>query len=396
MPHVFFVLPDLGYTAAAKQVSLIAPALTEPDWSSTVFPLTRAGRHGPFTGPLRANEVMVLESSGRSAVRWLGLRFVVPRPGHGLIHAFGLAALRRLWVGIVGSRRAPILVSLTGRERLCWFDRRCLRIVNRVLVPHQHAADALAGQGVPAKRISVLTPAVKPPEHPQRDEGGEATPRLTPGVRRGPGEPPASAGGWALAPGKIPCLPHGGPLLVTAGSMPDRLRLLTAVWMFEFVRYPHPDLQMLVVGDGPGRMPLEATARGLAPEGSRIHFLGERSDLPGLLAAADVAVVLHREGGVNVALEAMAAGRAVVAADTPELAAIVRDRETGRLVPAGNAQAAAAAVHQLLLDPAERQRLGVAARDHVTKCHQIGTVIQTLEAIYRDEFTSTRSGLGAE
>jgi len=92
----------------------------------------------------------------------------------------------------------------------------------------------------------------------------------------------------------------------------------------------------------------------------------------------------------------MAAGRAVVAADTPDLAAVIRDRETGRLVPAGNAQAAAAAVHQLLLDPSERQRLGEAARNHVTRCHQVGTVVQTLEAIYRDEFTSTRSGLGAE
>lgn len=346
MPHVEFVLPDLGYTGAAKQVSLIAPALPAAGWTTEVFPLTRAGR---FTDRLRASGVTVLESSGRSAVRWLGLRFLIPVPGRGLVHAFGLPVLRRLRLATLGARRPPVVLSLAGRERFSWLDRRCLRIVNRVLVPHSHAADALIGQGIPVGRITVVPPAVAPP---------------------GPG------------PGRIDNPSYEGPLIVTVGSMSDRLRLLPAVWMFEFIRYPHADAHMLVIGDGPGRASLEDTARGLAPEGSRIHFLGERADVPALLELADVVVVLHRTGGVNVVLEAMAAGRAVVAANTPDLAAVVRDGETGRLVPPGNAAAAASAVRQLLLDPAERRRLGDAGRVYVGQHHAVDTVVRMLETVY--------------
>jgi glycosyltransferase involved in cell wall biosynthesis len=178
--------------------------------------------------------------------------------------------------------------------------------------------------------------------------------------------------------------------------MPDRFRLLKAVWAFEFIRYPHEDAHLLVVGDGPGRASLEDTARGMAPEGSRVHFLGERSDLPALLRLADVVLVLHPNGGVNVALEAMAAGRAVVAASTPDLAAVIRDGKTGRLVPPQDAAAAASVIRTLLLDPAERRRLGDAARHYVREGHAVETVVRMLETVYADEFTSTRSGLGTE
>jgi hypothetical protein len=203
MPHIQFVLPDLGYTTAAKQVSLIAPALTGPGWSGEVYPLTRAGRAGPFTGVLRANHVTVLESTGRSVLRWFGLRFLIPAPGRGLVHAFGLKVLRRLRAATFGRRRPPIILSLTGHERLNWLDRRCLRIVNRVLVHHQPAADALIGQGVPANRVSVIPPAVAPPLE-EALRGGESTPPLTRGVRPGLGEPPALAGGWACRPSDLP------------------------------------------------------------------------------------------------------------------------------------------------------------------------------------------------
>jgi glycosyltransferase involved in cell wall biosynthesis len=178
--------------------------------------------------------------------------------------------------------------------------------------------------------------------------------------------------------------------------MPDRFRLLKAVWAFEFIRYPHAKAHLLVVGDGPGRASLEDTAGGMAPEGSRAHFLGERADLPELIALADVVLVLQPDGGVNVALEAMAAGRVVVAANTPDLAAIIRDGETGRLVPPRDAAAAAGVMHKLLLDPIERRRLGDAAREHVRDHHAVPTVVRMLETVYGEEFTTTRSGLGAE
>jgi glycosyltransferase involved in cell wall biosynthesis len=361
MPHVHFVVPDLDYSAAAKQVSLLAPALVRPGWSAEVSSL--AG-DGPFVHPLRTAGVPVKTGRRRDMRNWIQLRQSIPRLGQGLVHAFGMSALRRLWLATLRTQRPPVVLSLTGREQFTRFDRRILRIVSSVLLHHQQAADALTVQGIARRRIHIVPPAVVCGSGFQPDQSTSPVGNLT--------------------------YPAGTPLLVTAGRMPDRHRLLQAVWAFEFVRYVHDDAHMLVVGDGPGRAALEANARGLAPEGSRIHFLGSRPDLPAVLGSADVVVVLQSTGGVNVALEAMAAGRAVIAADTPDLAAVICHRETGWLVPSGDAVASAKAMRLLLADSAERQRLGAAAREFVREHHRVDRVVAALEAVYNEAFTSTR------
>ena len=365
MPHVHFVLPDLGYSAAAKQVSLIAPALVGPGWTVEVSSL---GGDRPFVHPLRTAGVSVLTSRGRYVQNWGSLRFAVPTPGRGIVHVFGMKVLRRLWAATIGTHRPPVILSLSGREQFNRLDRRCLGIISRVIVHHQQAADALIAQGIPGSRVSVVLPAVAA------------------------AVPPIDRADLLRSLG----IPANAELIVTAGRLEDRHRLFNAVWAFEFLRYPHDHAHMLVVGDGPGRAGMESAARGLAPEGSRVYFLGERPDVPALFACADVVMVPHREGGVNVALEAMAAGRAVVAANTPDLAAVIRDREIGWLVPARDATAAARAVRKLLLAPEERQRLGAAAREFVDAHHRVEMVVQTMEGIYSEEFTSTRSSLWAE
>jgi glycosyltransferase involved in cell wall biosynthesis len=390
MPHVQFVLPDLGYNAAAKQVSLIAPGIVEPGWATEVYSLAGGG---PFAEPLRAADVPVRCPTAHPPLDWFGLRWAIPATGHGIVHAFGMPVLRRLWAATVRRRRPPVVLSLTCRERLSRFDRHCLGIVSRVVVHHHLAADALIRQGVPAGRISVIPPAVASFDAPRRmpsstlcvDEAAPPNARID-----------AERRCVAFDAERQTRIPEGAFLLATAGSMPDRHRLFPAVWAFEFIRYPHENAHLLVIGGGPGRADMASVARKLAPEGSRIHFLNERSNAPQLLAAADIVLVLHRWGGVNAALEAMAAGRPVVAANTPELAAIIRDGETGRLVPVRDAAAAAGVIRKLILDPAERRRLGDAARAFVRQHCSVETVVPMLETIYEEEFTSTRSSLWAE
>jgi glycosyltransferase involved in cell wall biosynthesis len=390
MPHVHFVLPNLGYNSAAKQASLIAAGIVNPGWTTEVYSLAV---DGPFTAPLRAQGVPVLSSTARPPLNWFGLRWMIPAPGHGLVHAFGLLVLHRLWAATIHRHRPPVVLSLTGRERLNRFDRHCLGIVSRVLVHHGHAADVLVRQGVPAGRISVLPPAVSSFDAPRR------MPSSTLCVDETPAESAridAERRCFAFDAERQTNIPPDSFVLASVGSIPDRHRLFPAVWAFEFIRYPHENAHLLVIGDGPGRAALQANTRGLAPEGSRIHFLGERSDAPRLLAAAELVLVLHRWGGVNVALEAMAAGRAVVAANSPELAAIIRDGETGRLIPPSDMAKAAGVIRKLILNPAERHRLGETARAFVRQHHSVETVVQMLETVYEEEFTSTRSSLWAE
>jgi glycosyltransferase involved in cell wall biosynthesis len=356
MRHVYFVVPDLGHAAHAKQVSLLAPAMVGAGWTAGVYSL--AG-DGPFGDVVRAAGVPVERQSGfagRDLRSWGVLRWLVPSAGRGTVHAWGLHVFRRLMVATAGTRRPRVVVSLTGRENLTWFDRRMLRPVARVLVPHQAAADSLIRQGVPAAKVIDILPVVADaPPPPDRDTFLRAND-----------------------------LPPDAKLIMAAGRMDTRLRLFDALWAFEVLRYGDPAIHLVLVGDGPGREEMVRTAHGLAPEGTRTRFLGARPDVPAVLALADVVHVPNQSGGANVALEAMAAGRAVVAPTTPDLADVIRDGQTGFLIPPGDHTATAKRLWQLFHDPAERARMGDAARRAVQERHDVSTLVRAMEGIYRE------------
>ena len=114
--------------------------------------------------------------------------------------------------------------------------------------------------------------------------------------------------------------------------------------------------------------------------------------MPAVLGLADVVVVPQRSGGANVALEAMAAGRAVVAANTPDLAAVIRDGETGGSSRRATPRPPLVRCDSFLLDAngtaGSGTRLSVQVREH----HSIATVVRMLETVYGEGFTSI--GLG--
>jgi glycosyltransferase involved in cell wall biosynthesis len=121
----------------------------------------------------------------------------------------------------------------------------------------------------------------------------------------------------------------------------------------------HPQVRMLIVGDGPERSQLEAATAALGLTNS-VHFLGFRTDARRIMAEVDIlAHVPVYEGFGLVVLEAMAAGLPVVTNDAPGgPSEIVLHGETGLVVPHGSARALADALAGLIADPAERDRLG--------------------------------------
>jgi glycosyltransferase involved in cell wall biosynthesis len=141
----------------------------------------------------------------------------------------------------------------------------------------------------------------------------------------------------------------------------------------------HERLRLWISGDGPLRPVLEAQVEGLGLR-ERVRFLGFRSDVPHLLAAADVvAISSQREGLPNVALEAMAARRPVIAtavAGTPEL---VRDGETGLLVPPRSPDALAGALSSLAGDPIRRRQMGERGRRRVEEWFEASRALNRWE-----------------
>ncbi len=118
-----------------------------------------------------------------------------------------------------------------------------------------------------------------------------------------------------------------------------------------------PNVEFVLVGDGPLRKELEQEAVGLGLGASAI-FLGDRQDMPAVLASLDVAVnTSDSESLSNVILEAMAAGLPVVAYEVGGNAELLSPQR-GTLIPARNEAAFADAVQKLLADSALRQQLG--------------------------------------
>ena len=116
--------------------------------------------------------------------------------------------------------------------------------------------------------------------------------------------------------------------------------------------------------------------------GQDAMLLGERTDIPALMAAFDILVCpSHAEAFPNVIGEAMATGVPCVATDVGDCAFLVG--ETGRVVPVGDMAALAGQVLALLgLSPAQRAALGALARERVEACFDIATVVRRYEAAY--------------
>jgi glycosyltransferase involved in cell wall biosynthesis len=124
-------------------------------------------------------------------------------------------------------------------------------------------------------------------------------------------------------------------------------------------------LHAVLVGDGPLREAIHEDARG-AGVLDRLHFVGNRSDVPSVLAAADAFVLPSLWEGLPMALlEAMAAGLPLVATAVAGTRQVVTDGRHGLLVPPGDSSALASALGRLKRDPELRDRLGASARGHV-------------------------------
>ena len=113
----------------------------------------------------------------------------------------------------------------------------------------------------------------------------------------------------------------------------------------------NPDAALFVVGDGKARAAMEETLR---PLGDRVVFAGPRpfAEVPIWMGACDLLTLpSHHEGTPNVLLEALAAGRRVVATRVGGIPDVVSRPELGALVPVGDADALAAALGDVLATP---------------------------------------------
>jgi glycosyltransferase involved in cell wall biosynthesis len=297
---------------------------------------------------------------------WSEFRRTVASADPNVLHAIGpgavraAAVLRRL---SRGKRPAVIATAINMVEPgvAGWLTRLALRSADRVTVRTPAEADRFRALGVTPERLVVIPPAVLPIAEP-----------LDPVRFR-----------------RELDIPETGRLVVAAGQFDGPVGLKSAAWAFDIVKYAHPDLYLVVVGDGPDRRGVERFSRGLGQDDYRVRFAGVRADLPAVFGLADVAWVLYEWGGVQTALEALIAGVPVVAVHTPDLAAIVETGVSGRLVPPADRVRLAALTHDLLTAPADARKLADAGRVRAAEFTP-GRLLERFAALY-DDLTPPRS-----
>lgn len=189
------------------------------------------------------------------------------------------------------------------------------------------------------------------------------------------------------------CPPPAGSArtgLLFVGRLAEKKGVTYLLEAFARLAPTHPDLCLRIVGDGPLRPALEAQAREFGIAG-RVEFLGARPprNIPGFFQQAVLFVMPSvvaesgdQEGLGLVAAEALATGCPVVAHDIAAVRDLIRDGETGLMVPPKDVAALAAAIDRLLRDPAQAASLAEAGRRHIAGHYSWQAVAERYRRLY--------------
>jgi glycosyltransferase involved in cell wall biosynthesis len=245
----------------------------------------------------------------------------------------GYRAARRCGIPIVGWARG--WTGETLRVRI--YDaihRWLLRRVDAVVAVSQAMGEEMLRRGLSSARVTVIPNAF----------AGQAAPAADGRLRRELG------------------IGADTPLVVSVGRLSREKGHRYLVEAAAALARDGHRFALVIVGDGREEAGLrkQVAERGLA---GTVHLVGFRTDIPAIMAEADVvALPSLTEGLPNVVLEAFAAGKPVVATRVGGVPEAVEDGRTGLLVPARDPTALAAGIAACLDDPARAARIGEEAR----------------------------------
>ena len=287
--------------------------------------------------------------------RWLAQNPVDCLHAH-TAHAHSVAAL-----ALAGRREAlvvtrRVIFPLSRSWFTAWKYRRAVQVV-------------AISQGV---RAALLT-------------GGVATERLT--VIRDGIDVAAAASGTSGRFRQELALPAGALLVVCIAHLSADKDHATLLRAWHEVERALPNAHLALVGGGEGRDAL----RRLSQEKylTRVHFSGFRSDIPDILADAEVVALTSRHEGLgSILMDAQACARPVVATAAGGIPEIMADGSAGLLAPVGDHAAVATHLVRLLGDADLRRRLGEAGRTRALAEFDVAHLVTAHLALYRRLFAT--------
>jgi glycosyltransferase involved in cell wall biosynthesis len=302
---------------------------------------------------------------------WPALRQLIQTHAVDIVHAHDyktdlLALLLARATGITPLATVHGWTGAGRRDQLYYAaDKRLLRYFPQVIAVSTSLAGKLRRAGVSPERITTILNGI---DHAQfcRDWRREQEARA----------------GLGIAPSAI--------AIGAVGRLEPVKRFDILLHAVALLREQHPELCLVVAGDGAMRCSLLSLAHRLAL-GNRCQLLGQRDDVVALHHAFDLFVQSSEyEGTPNAVLEAMAMETPIVATAVGGTGELIEDKIHGRLVPPNDPRALAVAIHETLTDSQATARRVAAARSRVERTLSFDARMRALEAIYDRLMTARR------
>jgi glycosyltransferase involved in cell wall biosynthesis len=351
--------PSVG--GIRRHVAFLADALEEQGWTVAV-----AGPAAAVAGARRQGRRVDVVPIGMAPWRIARTVRQLRRVSRGvdIVHAHGLtpgwcAALARGIPPVVVTVHNVVIPETAGRNTamLRALERRLPRWVEAIIATSGSVAARMSG----GRSAPVVIPPVGPPPVPRRS--------------------PEAVRAWLGVEATT-------PLVVCLGRLHAQKGLPTLIDAAAILRRSMPDVVVAIVGAGPqaGRLVQLVEQAGLS---GTVRILGPSDDGPGELSAADVVVVTSVwESGPLVVAEAMALGKPVVSTPVGFVPALITDGVSGRLIPIGDPAAIAAALADVLGDPAAAARMGKAGQMRVSQVLAPGPLVAATIDVYRATLTN--------
>jgi len=250
--------------------------------------------------------------------------------------------------------------------------RRTVMQAAAVVAPSPAIEAELLAAGFSAERVATILSGVPAAPAPSIDRQARARDTLA-------------------AANPMLALPAGTKMAVYTGRFHAAKGLAELVTAWREVAERQRRAYLWMVGDGPERDALAAQIEAAGLSG-RVELAGSFDQVENILAAADLFVLPSHEEGLSLALlEAMGAGLPVVASDIPGNRLAIRSGIEGLLVPVGNPADLAAAINDLLSDPARSAAFGAAARSRVQESFSLDRMVDDYLALFDRVLNSART-----
>jgi glycosyltransferase involved in cell wall biosynthesis len=367
--RLLLVIPTLVRGGAEKQLSLLARGLPRAEFDVHVAVLTHTG---PLEGELREAGIPVTVIGKRwkfDPLCYWRLRRYIRGLAPDVVHTwlFAANAYGRQAAASVGIKHLVAGERCVDPWKGGWqltIDRWLAGKTDRIATNSTGVKEFYVSKGLPAEKFVVI------PNGMTNDGAGRSISReeLLDELK----------------------LPAGARLIGAVGRLWPQKRVKDLIWAADLLKTTREDTHLLIVGDGPQRQRLERY-RDQSQIADKVHFLGERDDVPRLMPHFDVLWLgSEYEGQSNAILEAMAAGVPVIATDIAGNRDLVVDGTTGYLVPVGDRFEFTRRTHWLLDDAALRGRMGEAGRQQVLSEFTVEKMVERHAGMYRGLVSSSR------